>query len=257
MKKEKERSESLLLNILPSETAEELKASGDVQPRAYASATVLFTDFKGFTTIAENMEPEALVKELHYCFKNFDLIIEKYGLEKIKTIGDAYMCAGGLPHPNTRHAFDVILAGLAMRDFMESWRAEKEARGEAAWDIRIGIHTGKIVAGVVGIKKFAYDVWGDTVNTASRMESSGEPGRVNISGDTYREIKYLFACEGRGKIQAKNKGEIEMYFVYGFKPKYSRGGAGREPNAEFFEIYKKLKNNARLVPRTSAPTPAT
>ncbi len=211
--KEKQRSEELLLNILPSETAEELKQYGEAKAKNYDMVTVLFTDFKGFTMIAEKLTPQQLVNEINYCFKEFDRIIGRYNVEKIKTIGDAYMCAGGLPIANTHNPVDVVKAGLDIQQFMETYKKEKQEKGELFFDIRIGIHTGPVVAGIVGIKKFAYDIWGDTVNIASRMESSGEVGKVNISGTTYELVKEQFACTHRGKIEAKNKGEIDMYFV--------------------------------------------
>jgi len=210
---EKDRSDKLLLNILPHETAEELKEKGSATPKQYDLVSVLFTDFKGFTTIAEKLSPNELVEELNHCFYAFDQIIDKYGLEKIKTIGDAYMCAGGIPAPNTTNPVDVVNAALDIKEFMENLRKEREARGQDHWELRIGIHTGPVVAGVVGKNKFAYDIWGDAVNTASRMESSGIPGKVNISGTTYALVKGHFDCHHRGKIQVKNKGEIDMYIV--------------------------------------------
>lgn len=210
---EKERSDKLLLNILPFETAEELKEKGSATPKHYEMVTVLFTDFKGFTTIAEKLSPEQLIEELNNCFLEFDRIIDKHNIEKIKTIGDAYMCAGGVPVANTTNPADVVKAGIEIIQYMDKLKADREAKGEAYWELRLGIHTGKVIAGVVGKNKFAYDIWGDAVNTASRMESSGIPGRVNISGDTYELVKHQFRCSHRGKIQAKNKGEIDMYLV--------------------------------------------
>ncbi|MBK9147820.1 MAG: tetratricopeptide repeat protein [Flavobacteriales bacterium] len=213
--KEKQRSEELLLNILPEEVAEELKDKGSALPKRIDQATVLFTDFKGFTAYSENLSPEQLVHDLNECFTAFDHIIAKHGMEKIKTIGDAYMAAGGLPTPNTTHATDVIKAAFEMRDFIAEGKARKVAAGLPYFVIRIGIHTGPVVAGIVGVKKFQYDIWGDTVNTASRMESSGDVGQVNISEATYELVKnepgLMFTS--RGKVQAKGKGEMEMYFV--------------------------------------------
>lgn len=213
--KEKQRSEELLLNILPSETAEELKATGAAKAKSFENVTVLFTDFKNFTRASELLSAEDLVQEINYCYSAFDRIVTKYGIEKIKTIGDAYMCAGGLPVANTTHPIDVVKAGLEMVQFIENNKQERLSKGQPFFELRLGIHTGPVVAGIVGIKKFAYDIWGDTVNTASRMESSGETGRVNVSGATYELIKNRFTCEHRGKIKAKNKGEIDMYFVNG------------------------------------------
>ena len=209
----KKRSDELLLNILPEETAEELKATGTAKAKGFEMVTVLFTDFKNFTLASEILSPEELVEEINHCFSEFDRIISKYNIEKIKTIGDAYMCAGGLPVANTTNPVDVILAGLEMVDFIKRNKADRESKGQPFFELRLGIHTGPVVAGIVGIKKFAYDIWGDTVNTASRMESSGEVGRVNISGTTYEIVKDNFNCIHRGKIEAKNKGQIDMYFV--------------------------------------------
>ena len=216
--KEKKRSDELLLNILPSETAEELKLNGYAEPKQFDKITVLFTDFKGFTRISETMTAKELVSELDFLFKNFDKIISKYPIEKIKTIGDAYMCAGGLPAVNTTHTADITFAALEIQKFMKEHNEKKIAEGKPAFEIRIGIHTGPVIAGIVGIKKFAYDIWGDTVNIASRMESSGEAGKINISGAAYQVLHNLQGAEKlnfefRGKIPAKNKGEIEMYFV--------------------------------------------
>jgi class 3 adenylate cyclase len=210
---EKDRSDRLLLNILPFETAEELKEKGSATPKQYDMVSVLFTDFKGFTSIAEKLTPEQLVEELNHCFLEFDLIIDKHNLEKIKTIGDSYMCAGGIPVANTTNPIDVVRAGLEIQDYMNRLKTERYANGQECWELRVGIHTGKVIAGVVGKNKFAYDIWGDAVNVASRMESSGAPGKVNISGDTYELVKDIFTCEYRGKVKAKNKGEIDMYFV--------------------------------------------
>ena len=216
------KSEHLLHNILPVSVSDELKIKGEVKPVLIESATVLFTDFKGFTLSAEKMEPQELIKELDNCFSIFDSIIDKYGLEKIKTIGDAYMCAGGVPKKNHTHVFDVALTALEISSRMNRIKMEKNSQNIPFWGIRIGFHTGPIIAGVIGKKKFSYDIWGDTVNTASRMESSGEAELINISGETYEKLKILFDCEYRGKIKAKNKGEIDMYFLKGIKKKYSQ-----------------------------------
>lgn len=211
--KEKERSEELLLNILPHETAEELKKYGKASPRFYSEVTVLFTDFKNFTSFAAQFTPDQLVNEIDICFRKFDEITAKHGLEKIKTIGDAYMCASGVPVQNTNDPIAVVNAAIEIRDYMLQMRKERLKNDEDYWEVRIGIHTGPIVAGIVGIRKFAYDIWGDTVNTAARMESSGEAGKINISETTYNKVKDKFTCTFRGKIEAKNKGEIAMYFV--------------------------------------------
>jgi class 3 adenylate cyclase len=211
--KEKQRSEELLLNILPSEMVEELKANGTTKAKAFTMVTVMFTDFKDFTTVSEKVSAELLVAEIHHCFSTFDRIIQKYKIEKIKTIGDSYMCASGLPVSNYTHAKDMVNAAFEIRNFMLERKKEKEANDEIPFELRIGIHTGPVVAGIVGIKKFAYDIWGDTVNLAARMEQNCDAGKINISGSTYELVKEKFKCEHRGKIQAKNKGEIDMYFV--------------------------------------------
>ncbi len=214
IRKEKIRSENLLLNILPSEVAEELKVKGSADAKQFDEVTVMFTDFKNFTQISESLSPSALVAEIHTCFKAFDDIITKHNIEKIKTIGDSYMCAGGLPVTNKTNANDVVKAALEIADFMKSRNGSlTDGVGINSFEIRVGIHTGPVVAGIVGVKKFAYDIWGDTVNIASRMESSGEAGKINISGSTYNLVKDKFECKHRGKISAKNKGEIDMYFV--------------------------------------------
>jgi adenylate cyclase len=211
--KEKLRSEELLLNILPFETAKELKATGQSEAKLISEATVIFTDFKGFTQLSEQLTPQQLVKDLNECFSAFDSICHKHGVEKIKTIGDAYMAAGGLPTPNDTHALDVVKAAFEMRDFIAEGKARKIAQGLPFFEVRIGIHTGPVVAGIVGIKKFQYDIWGDTVNTASRMESSSEAGRINVSETTYQLIKDHYICTYRGELEAKGKGKVKMYFV--------------------------------------------
>ena len=211
--KEKQRSEELLLNILPEDVAEELKNTGEAKVKSFEMVTVLFTDFKGFTQISEMMTPEQLVSEIDYCFRGFDNIISKYGIEKIKTIGDSYMAAGGVPKSNTTNPEDVVNAAIEIRDFVLNHKKEREAKGEIPFEVRIGVNTGPVVAGIVGVKKFAYDIWGDAVNLASRMESSGEPGKVNISENTYEFIKEKFNMTYRGKVYAKGKGDVDMYFV--------------------------------------------
>lgn len=205
--------ESLILNILPEEVAGELQKTGNATPRYYEKASVLFTDFKSFSALADKLSPQEVVTELNECFVAFDDIIEKYNLEKIKTIGDAYMCAGGIPTPDDAHVFNIIKAGIEIQEFIKERNLRRQEIHLPPWDIRIGINTGPLVAGVVGKKKYAYDIWGGTVNIASRMESNGEPGRVNVSSATYELIKEKYACTHRGKIFAKNIGEIDMYFV--------------------------------------------
>ena len=205
--------ENLLLNILPAEVAQELETNGEAIPRNFESVSVLFTDFKGFTAIAERMTPDEVVKELNTCFRAFDIITVKYRLEKIKTIGDSYMCAGGIPVPYENHVSNIVKASLEMLAFIEKYNQTRTESGLDVWDIRIGIHVGPVVAGVVGMKKYAYDIWGSTVNIASRMESNGFPGRINVSHAVYEIIKNDYTCEYRGKIYAKNVGDIDMYYV--------------------------------------------
>lgn len=213
---ERKRSDNLLLNILPEETALELKESGKVLAKRFESVTVLFTDFEGFTQYAENLSPEKLVESVDYYFSKFDAIIEKYDLEKIKTLGDSYMCAGGLPFPTADHAYKMILAAQEILSFVQHSNRENPLN-HTRFNIRIGINTGPVVAGVVGTKKFAYDIWGDTVNIASRMESNSIPGKINISENTFAIIKDFFDCEYRGEVEAKNRGMMKMYFVSGEK----------------------------------------
>ena len=212
---EKERSEILLLNILPFETAQELKLTGKAVARHFPQVTVMFTDFKGFTMIAEKLSPQELVAEIDECFKMFDEITHKFNVEKIKTIGDAYMAAGGLPVGNDSNPVDVINAALEIQQYMERHKGDQLRKGKPVFEIRIGINTGPVVAGIVGHKKFAYDIWGDTVNLAARMESSCGTGQVNISSSTYELIKDHFRCTYRGEIDAKNKGMVGMYYVDG------------------------------------------
>ncbi len=212
IEEEKNRSDNLLLNILPEQTANELKQNGKVLAKKFESVTVLFTDFKGFTQYAENLSPEKLVESVDYYFSKFDAIMQKYELEKIKTVGDAYMCAAGLPFVTTDHAYKMVLAAQEIICFVDD-SLKMKTENETRFEIRVGINSGPVVAGVVGTKKFAYDIWGDTVNIASRMEYCSEPGKINISQNTYELIKDDFACDYRGEIEVKNRGMMKMYFV--------------------------------------------
>jgi class 3 adenylate cyclase len=233
---EKEKSDKLVAEILPERTAEQLRSKGKARWDKYERATVLFSDIQGFTRIAEEMNPESLIDELDKFFFHFDSVVEKYNIEKIKTIGDAYMAAGGIPEKNSTNPVEVVLAALEMQSYMEQLKSSKAD----IWDLRIGIHTGPVIAGVVGHKKISYDIWGDTVNTASRMESSGAPGKVNISGITYGMVKDYFICEYRGKLPVKYKGNIDMYFVNGLRPELSVDLKGL-PNKRFFTKLQLLR----------------
>ncbi len=210
---ERARADRLLKNILPGKTADELILHNTVQPVRYDSVTVLFSDFVGFTTIAERVSPEELIAELDTCFRLFDSIMDKHGLEKIKTIGDSYMCAGGLPTPTTTHAADIVQAAIEMQKGLRELMLHRPNINTPVFEMRIGIHTGPVVAGVVGSHKFAYDIWGDTVNTAARLEAGSVAGKINISATTYQQVSHLYKCTFRGNLAAKNKGEIAMYFV--------------------------------------------
>ena len=215
VEEEKEKSEKLLLNILPKDTIQELRENGKVAAKYYPEVSVLFTDFIGFTEIAGDMRPDEVVESLNHCFSAFDEIMERHGIEKIKTIGDAYMAACGVPIADQDHAEKMVKAALAINAFMVDYAAKQKEKGLPLFDVRIGVHIGPLVAGVVGTNKFQYDIWGDTVNIASRVENTGEKGKVNISDATYQLLKDQtdLKFESRGKIQVKGKGEMEMYFV--------------------------------------------
>ncbi len=209
LRRQKQKSDDLLLNILPAEVAEELKERGKAAARQYDDVSVLFTDFVDFTQHAEHLTPDALVEEIDSCFRSFDEIIGRYGLEKIKTVGDAYIAVSGMPASNPNHAVDAVRAGLEIKAFME----ERLEMLPGSFGIRLGIHSGPVVAGIVGVKKFAYDIWGDTVNTAARMEQYSDVGELNISEATYSLIKDRFVTRHRGALDVKHKGSMHMYFV--------------------------------------------
>jgi len=213
IEEERKKSEELLLNILPQDVVNELKLQGKTSAKSYSLATVLFADIKDFTMICETLSPDDLVSSLDAYFETFDQIIGGSGVEKIKTIGDAYVCVGGVPVNNKTNPEDVVLLGLQFQKAVLRLKEEREKAGLQCFDVRIGIHTGPVVAGVVGIKKFAYDIWGDTVNVAARLQQHGEPNQINISQDTYDIIKSRFSCSYRGKLEVKGKGDIDMYFV--------------------------------------------
>jgi len=230
--KEKEKTDNLLARVLPRETAKELKDTGKVNNQKFNMATVLFSDIQGFTKITDELNPENLIDQLDKFFLYFDAVVDKYKIEKIKTIGDAYMCAGGIPHKNRTNPIEVVLAALEMMYFMREINLEHNP-GQDIWALRIGIDTGPVIAGVVGRNKLSYDIWGSTVNTASRMESSGEVGKINISGNTHVLVQDYFLCTYRGKMPIKNKGDIEMYFVEAIKPSLSNNFDIYRPNSEF------------------------
>lgn len=237
---EQEKSEKLLLNILPFEIAKQLKSKGRAGTRQYKLVSVLFADFKGFSRISKTLDPKDLVNILDSYFATFDEITGKHYIEKIKTIGDAYMCAGGLPLSNKSNPIDAVLAGLEIQNYLNTLNDSKVLNNLQLWELRVGIHTGPVVAGVVGKKRFAYDIWGDAVNIASRMEQGGHVGMVNISGSTYEYIKDFFDCDHRGKIETKNMGKIDMYFVNRIKPEFSQDKFGILPNDVMINLVNKL-----------------
>lgn len=235
---EKQKADNLLLNILPAEVAQELKETGKTKVRYFDSATLLFADVKGFSALAKKLTPQDLIAELDATFSKMDEISLRYGLERIKTIGDCYMACGGLPHANKTHHFDVVLAALGIQHWMEQ---EYEKRNGNFWQVRLGLHTGEVVAGVIGKTKFAYDVWGNTVNLASRMESGGEVGKVNVTETTYDLVKDYFIGAYREEIEAKNIGKVKAYFITRLKPEFSADTDGIIPNDAFWEKYTHQK----------------
>ncbi len=231
---EKRKSDDLLLNILPLEIANELKSNGKASVKQFSRVTVMFTDFSDFTNISKSLSPIELINRLDDNFSAFDAAIEQYRIEKIKTIGDAYMCAGGLPVPNLANPIEVVLAALDIQHYLSEQAEISKLIGEKPFMARIGIHTGKIISGIIGKKKIAYDIWGETVNLASRMESAGETGKINISGITYEFIKPYFETFHRGKISLKNSPSLDMYYVTRIKPEYSADEHGILPNDKLY-----------------------
>ena len=215
IEEEKKRSDDLLLNILPADVMLELKQTGRTTARNYDLATVMFVDFKDFTLISNDLAPEELVTAIDHYFETFDIIVAEHDIEKIKTVGDAYLCAGGLPIPNTKNPVEMVDVAFKFVHAVEKLKEERRSEKKVTFDIRVGIHSGPLIAGVVGIQKFAYDIWGDAVNTAARMQQNGFEGKINISGTTYELVKHRFHCTHRGRIEAKNKGLVDMYFVEG------------------------------------------
>lgn len=240
---QKEKADNLLERVLPKSTANDLKSGKKARPAHYNLATVLFSDIQGFTKISEQLDSEHLIDELDRFFLTFDNVVEKYNIEKIKTIGDAYMCAGGIPQKNRTNPVEVVLAAMEMQYYMKVLKHQKDQGADKIWDLRIGIDTGPVVAAVLGRSRISFDIWGSTVNTASRMEASSEPGKINITENTYMLIKDFFICTYRGKMPVKYKGEIDMYFVEGFRPKLATDLKGMQPNQRFFTQLQSLRWN--------------
>lgn len=232
---EQERSDALLRSIMPRTIAEELRANGRVQPRYHEHATILLADFKDFTRLTEGLDPARLVDQLNQNFARFDDIAAAHRLETLKTIGDAYLCVGGLPEPNRSHPVDACLAALAMQKFVADGNRQRERLRMPPWHLRIGVNTGSLVAGVVGTRHLTYDVWGNTVNVAQRLEAAGTPGRVNISASTLHHVSAVFAIEARGAIEIKHLGAIDMYFLDRIKPEFSADAEGTAPNEAFWK----------------------
>lgn len=238
--KERERSDRLLLNILPRAVAEELRTNEQVVPRYHESVTIMFADFEGFSRLTEQIEPKSLIEQLDQFFSAFDAIAQRHRLEKLKTIGDAYMCVGGLPEPNRTHDVDTCLAALSMTEFMRRTNLQRDKLHLPRWDLRIGIHSGPVMAGVVGKSKFIYDVWGDAVNIAARLEAAGGAGRINVSDIVHNRVRALMECEPRGAVEVKNKAPIRMHFVTRIKPEFSRDAEGLRPNDAFHHECERL-----------------
>ena len=237
---EKKRSDELLLNILPSKIATELKETEKVEPRFYKAASIMFSDFSGFTKLSEQMEPKSLIELLNQYFCVFDNIVLNHRLEKLKTIGDAYMCVSGLPAESRGHAIRICLAALEIQNYMERTNAQREKMRMPRWDMRIGIHTGPVIAGVVGEQKFTYDIWGDSVNTAALMEQNSEPGKINISSTTYQHVNEAFEIVERGEITSGKKGKLPMYFIKRLKPEFSKDQLGLKTNEIFEQKFGQL-----------------
>jgi class 3 adenylate cyclase len=231
---QREKSERLLGKIFPASVAQDLKEDQRVSARFYNSATILFADFVGFTKLAENMAPKELIEQLDGFFSGLDEIAERHGLEMLKTIGDAYMCAGGIPDVSRTHTVDSCLAALEMQHLIARMNRDRAKFRLPAWELRVGLHTGPVIAGVVGRRKYIYDVWGDAVNVAARMESAGAVGKINVSEQVYQRTKELFEFEPRGSLEAKNKGPLEMFFLLRIKADLAKDEDGYFPNETFF-----------------------
>ena len=245
--RQRERSDRLLLNILPRAVAEELRANEQVVPRYHDSVTIMFADFEGFSRLTERIEPKSLIEQLDQFFSAFDAIAERHRLEKLKTIGDAYMCVGGLPEPNRTHDVDSCLAALSLIEFMRRTNTQREKLHLPRWDLRIGIHSGPVMAGVVGKSKFIYDIWGDAVNIAARLEAAGGTGRINVSDTVHNRVRTLMEFEPRGAVEVKNKAPINMHFLTRIKPEFSRDAEGLRPNDAFHHECERLFPGYRAV----------
>jgi class 3 adenylate cyclase len=237
---EKARSDELLLNILPSKVANELKETDKVEPRFYNSVSIMFGDFCGFTKLAEQMEPKSLIDLLNQYFSAFDKIVTNHNVEKIKTIGDAYMCASGLPAESRGHALRICLAALEIQHYLKRANEQREKMRMARWDMRIGIHTGPVIAGVVGERKFTYDIWGDAVNVAALIEQGGEPEKVTISETTFQQVKEAFETEALGEVASGKKGDLSMYTLKRLIPEFSEDTDGLKPNDVFDQKFANL-----------------
>lgn len=236
----KQEHEELIHNIFPEKIAENLLAYGTVTPERYQDSTIMFTDFAGFTKVVPTLKPEKLIESLSFYFDEFDNITAKHNLIKIKTIGDSYMAAGGLPERNSTHPVDTILAALKIVDYVRSYGEKKHLNETPYLPVRIGIHTGKAVVGVIGKKRFAYDIWGETVNLAARLEEHSDKNAINISETTYKRVKNFFDCEDRGEVDTKYTGKVKMYFVKRIKPDLSEDEEGLFPNRLFIREYNSM-----------------
>ncbi|MCB1179493.1 MAG: adenylate/guanylate cyclase domain-containing protein [Leptospiraceae bacterium] len=244
MKRSYEKTESILKSILPSAIVEEIKLRGKVKPKNYESVSILFCDLSGFTDISTKLSPKELLSELDECFMHVDKICKMHKIEKIKTIGDSYMAACGFnPKEEGLPAVNAVLCAIRIQEFMRKYIKSQKKQNKPAWEMRIGIHTGPVVAGIIGEDRFNYDIWGDSVNTAQRMESHGKKSCINISIDTYNAAKDFFSFENRGKVNVKGKGEMQMYFVNGIMSELSLNGLGKTPNSAFRKKYEVLLIN--------------
>lgn len=243
------RTDEILKAILPEAIAEEVKANGTVIPKSFSSVSVLFCDLAGFTEISVGLTPEQLLMELDNCFSHFDKITKMHEMEKIKTIGDSYMSVSGMNESkNSIHAINAILCGIRIQEFMRKYFKSQLKKNLPAWRVRIGIHSGPVVAGILGKQRFNYDIWGDTVNTAQRMESYSETNRINVSKQTFELTKDFFEFEIRKKIFVKGKGDMEMFFVKGIKPELSLNRLGKTPNKKFrIQYTQEIANHGQKI----------